>query len=141
MPGLDKPPVPIVELTAKGLVPATADDAEAIRSHQNGTCFDVVNRSRRSLPQHRTYWKALSLAARATGRWPTARHLHEQLKFECGYYREFTVKGTGEVILIPDSIAFDAMKQDEFKAYFDTAIAKLTEWAGFDPLGFLGEAA
>ena len=48
---------------------------------------------------------------------------------------------TGEVSTAVDSTAFDAMNQDEFKLYFQTAMEKLAEHIGYDPLAFYEGAA
>lgn len=133
----DKPPPPIVRLETGGLVPVSGWDAELLNKMANGTEFDLVERSTRSLPQHRTYWKALAGVVAATGLSPSAKHLHRDLKLACGYTEKVVNRDTGEIHVMADSIAFDAMTQDEFKAYFNTAMAKLTEWAGYDPLRFL----
>jgi hypothetical protein len=135
-----KPPAPIVRLEAKGLIPVSGWDAELLNEMANGTEFDLVKRSNRSDPHHRTYWKALHMAVAATHIKPTARHLHRSLKICCGYTEEEINLDTGELMLVPDSIAYDEMSQEEFKMFFDITMAKLAEWIGYDPLRFM-EAA
>lgn len=136
----NKPPSPIVRKTARGISPVAAYDAETLMSDPLGTEYDLVKRSRRSLPQLRLYWSVLRNVVRATGKWPTEAHLHDDLKLICGYTRNLVNWETGEVSVVVDSIAFDAMNQDEFRAYFDTAMEKLADHLGFDPLAFV-EAA
>ena len=136
----DKAPSPIVRKTARGISPAAAFDAEQIMNDSFGTEYDLVKRSRRSLPQLRLYWSVLRNVVNATGKWPTATHLHEELKIICGYTRSVVNWETGEVHQIIDSIAFDAMTADEFRTYFDMAMKKLAEHLGYDPLAFM-EAA
>ena len=137
----DKAPSPIVRKTARGISPAAAFDAEQIMSDPFGTEYDLVKRSRRSLPQLRLYWSVLRNVVRATGKWPTEAHLHDELKIICGYTRPVVNWETGEVHQIIDSISFDAMTQDEFKVYFNQAMEKLAEHLGYDPLSFLEVAA
>jgi hypothetical protein len=132
----DKPPPAIVTKTPRGLSPVAAYDQELIMGDAIGSQYDLVKRSRRSLPQQRLYWATLGNVVRATGKWPTAEHLHDDLKLVCGYRRQVVDWVTGEVGVAVDSTAFDAMTGDEFKVYFDIAMAKLAEHIGYDPLAF-----
>ncbi len=135
----DKPTI-IVRRTARGLSPVSGFDAEMLAMMTLGAEFDVVPRSRRSLPQHRTYWKALALVVNATEAWPTTGHLHRAVKRALGYVS--SVKNLdGSVSEEVDSISFEAMSQDEFKVYFDRAMQCIAEETGIDPLSFLAEAA
>ena len=136
----DKAPSPIVRKTERGISPVAASDAEQIMNDPFGTEYDLVKRTRRSLPQLRLYWSVLRNVVNATGKWPTAAHLHENLKIICGYTRPVVNWETGEVHQIIDSIAFDAMTADEFRTYFDLAMEKLSEHLGYDVLAFM-EAA
>jgi hypothetical protein len=137
----DKPSAPIVRKGQKGIHGVSAYDAEILMSDPVGTEYDLVKRSRRSLPQHRLYWQVLTQVIRATGKWPTPEHLHHELKLICGYRMTVVNWETGEVSIAVDSTAFDAMNQDEFKFYFDLAMEKLAEHVGFDPLAFMEGAA
>lgn len=132
----DKPPAPIVRKTPRGLSPVSGFFADQILADPVGTEYDLVKRSKRSNPQNGLYWSALGEVVRATGLWPTAEHLHDDLKLICGYSRKAVNWDTGEVSTIPDSTAFNAMSADEFRVYFDTAMKKLAEHVGYDPLAF-----
>jgi len=133
----DKPPLPMVTLGFNGLSPLTAGDAEALSMLPQGSVFELKRVSQRH-PRHlRTYWKALGLVVKSGANWPTAEHLHRELKLACGYIEKVIDWNTGEVHEIPDSIAFDKMAQDDFNVYFKTAMAKLAERVGYDPLRFL----
>jgi len=136
----DKPPLIVVAVTPRGLRPHTADDAEKLMGLSLGHTFELKPVTKRSDRQLRTYWKALGLAVKATGKWPTAEHLHRDLKFACGFREQFVDWETGEVRERPDSIALDKMSHEEFCEYMNQAMAKLSEAIGFDPLSFL-EAA
>lgn len=132
----DKAPSPIVRKTARGLSPISAFDAERLMSDPLGTEYDLVKRSRRSNPQNSLYWSVLGSVVRATGKWPTANHLHNELKLICGYRMQIVDWKTGALSIAVDSTAFDAMSADEFRVYFDLAMQKLTEHLGFDPIAF-----
>lgn len=129
----------IFEKTPLGVRPIAAFDAEELDRFPLGTEFNLVPRAKRSLPQHRTYWKALSETVKATGAWPTPEHLHDALKHDMGYV-EVRKSLDGKPYISVESTAFDAMTADEFKAYMDVAMQRLAEVTGIDPLAWL-EAA
>ena len=134
---MTKKPAPIVMLTPTGLVPVSPYDAEEMDQFSHGAEFDLVSRSKRSFKHHRTYWKALGGVVKATGKWPTSAHLHDELKLACGFRQTIIDWQTGEAKEVIDSIAFDKMTQQEFKVYFDMAIAKLSERVGYDVLAWM----
>ena len=132
----DKAPAPIVRKTGRGLAPVAQFFAEQILADPLGTEYDLVKRTKRSNPQNALYWVTLSEVVAATGKWPTAEHLHDDLKMVCGFVRNSVDWSTGEVRHVPDSTAFNAMNADEFRVYFDVAMAKLAEHIGYDPLAY-----
>ena len=136
----DAPPPPIVRKQRGQLVPVTAWDAAGLDEYADQTEFDLRPRTRRSLPQHRLYWQALSKAVEATGRWPTPEALHTALKVRLGRFEPiFDLKGN-VCGMKPDSTAFDKMGHREFTAYAEQAYAALSEALGYDCLAFMEEA-
>jgi hypothetical protein len=136
----EKPPVPMVRKERHGYSPVSAYDAELLFSDAAGTEYDLVKRTKRSLPQLRLYWAMLGRVVKATGKWPTPEHLHSDLKIVLGYYIRTVNVFTGEERLEPDSAALDQMSADEFRGFFDRAVIELTNHLEFDPLAFM-EAA
>lgn len=137
----DRAPNPIVRKTPRGLSPVSSYDAELLLSAPVATEYDLVPRTKRSSPQNRLYWQTLAQVVRATGKWPTAAHLHHELKLVCGFKMSVVDWETGTVRQVVDSTAFDKMTNDEFNIYFEMAMAKLAEHLGFDPLAFAEAAA
>lgn len=131
---------PIVLKQAGRLVPAGGYDAERLDGYPEGTEFDLIARTRRSLPQQRTYWAALHRIVEATDRWPDAEHLHDALRRSLGYIH-VRHDLTGEPYLALDSTAFDSMTADEFSAYMQRAFARLAEITGINPAAFIDETA
>lgn len=123
--------------TARGPVPASSYDAEQWDRLPAGAEVDMTPRTKRSLPQHRVYWKALGEIVKATEAWPSAEHLHEAVKRDLGYVSVRT-NLIGQPYAVTDSIAFDEMEQPEFQAFFDAAMKRIAEATGIDPLAFLG---
>ena len=135
----ERAPKPMVRKAGGRLSPVSAFDAEELDAFPDGTMFDMVARSKRTLPLHRVYWQALTRAVEATGRWQSREALHTSLKVRMGLVEPlYGLKG--EVIgMIPHSTAFGAMDQGEFRAYFDKAMAALSDAVGYDVLAFLNE--
>ena len=123
-----------VEYRNGRLLPVSQYDAEQMEDYPQGALFNLSPTGKRSNPQHNMYWSILRRVARATGKWPTEHHLHDELKIACGYVRIKLSALNGELVNIPDSISFDKMTQPEFQQYFDMAMAKLAEGIGYDPL-------
>jgi hypothetical protein len=129
----DQPTI-ILRRTRQGLTPVSAIDEEALSEYALGSDVEVVIRKRRSGPQHRMYWKVLGNTVAATNKWPTAKHLHRNIKMALGYVEE-TINGfTGEVEYHEDSTAFAKMDGIEFQNYFNQAMELIAKTCGFDPL-------
>ena len=116
------------------LVPLTEYDAIQLEDCAQGTVFNMQKTKKRSNPQHNLYWATLRKVREATGKWPTDDHLHNDLKWACGYVRMRWNNLAGCHMRIIDSISFDEMEQDEFNSYFEMAMSKLAELLGYDPL-------
>lgn len=141
MARMDAPPKPIVRKFAGRLMAISGFDAEALDAYPDGSEFDLTCRTKRSIPQHRTYWRALDKAVKATGRWQSREALHTALKVKLGRV-EPVYDLQGRVIgMKPDSTAFDAMPQHEWRAYFDAAMTALSEALGYDALAWMEDAA
>lgn len=135
----DRPPKPMVRKIGGALSPVTAFDAEELASFPEGMLFDLVARNKRTLALHRVYWTALQRAVDATGKWQSREALHTALKVRMGLVEPiYDLKGNVSG-MIPHSTAFAAMDQGQFKAYFDGAMAALSEAVGYDVLAFLEE--
>lgn len=126
----------IFQKTPRGCVPVSAIDAEDYDALPLGTEFDLVPRTKRSLPQLRTFWAALGALVKATGAWPSKEHLCDALKRDLGYV-EVRRNLIGQPYLATDSIALDEMAADEFQRFMDAAMARLAEVTGVDPLSLL----
>jgi hypothetical protein len=116
------------------LLPCTQFDAEQIEEHKQSQTFDLIATGKRSNPHHSLYWATLNNVCKATGKWPTHRHLHDELKWACGYVRMRWNGLANCHMRVIDSISFDDMDQKEFNKYFEMAMEKLSEAIGYDPL-------
>lgn len=137
----EKPPHLEAIMTPRGLRAHTQDDAEKLASVQQGFVFELVPVSKRSNRQLRTYWKALGLVVKVTGKWATAENLHRDIKMTLGYREQSINMRTGDISEVPDSIALDKMSHEEFCEFMNQAMALIADNVGFDPLQFLNEGA
>jgi hypothetical protein len=135
-----KPPITVKLNGQGGLSPLTAYDAEQLASAPASAVYDLVHVSKRSTPHHKLYWSVLGKAVKATGKWPTSEHLHQDLKFALGYYQT-RASEFGGVMYVPDSIAMYKMTQAEFNVFFEQAMSKLAEAIGIDPLELINAKA
>jgi hypothetical protein len=126
----------IVKKGVGGLSPVSSYDAEALDAFPQNTEFDLISRTRRSNPMNRFYWSILTDMIEATvleDTWPSSHKLHEAILISLGYVT-IAHNFDGTTRQIPDSTAFDAMDQDDFRAYFDKATALLSRLTGIDAL-------
>lgn len=112
----------IFRKTLSGLVPANDRAAEMVGKVKAGALVQAVVKQPRSLPWLARYWVLCAKIAEnlptSKGNHLTAEQIHFLLKLECGCATPIKRKN-GEVIFIPDSIAFQKMNHDEWSAYWD----------------------
>lgn len=112
--------------TQRGLEPATAYDADLVEAFPLRQQIRAIVHRARSVPQHRLFFAMIGHVARACGRSP--QDMLDIIKLETGHYR--TIERKGERYRIPESIAFNAMDGDAFRAFFDQALAVIVEETG-----------
>lgn len=126
----DKPMI-VMRKEGPRLVPETGFDAEQFDALPNRATVRVEPVDARGRGQLAAYWATLARVVEATGRWPTAEHLHEALKWDLGYVRPaYDLAGTPRLAV--DSIALDAMKDAERAAFMLAAFARIAEVTGID---------
>ena len=120
------------------LVPELQIDVEALAKIPVNARVRVEISEPRSVNRLRLYWRMLAYVRDATDCAPTSEHLHSAIKLELGYGIPVRLS-SGVKVLVPGSIAFDKMSEDEFRGFFDRAVAFLTETFGFNALQFYDE--
>lgn len=132
---MTKSPKIQVQLKDGQLLPITEYDAVMLDKAKNGQVYTLTPTGRRSNPHINKYWLILDKVVEATGeKWPSKEHLHDELKYACGYFRIRYSEISEMFMRYPDSISFDDMNQQEFNAYFEITMAKLSEALGYDPV-------
>lgn len=135
--GKEKPAI-LFRKDKRGLTPVSAFDEEALSALPLGTEFELKAMTKRSWPQLKLYWSILAAVVAATGIAPDAPHLHSLIKQDLGYVTLVKLLD-GTLQSWPDSAALDAMEPDEFSQFFDSAMKRLAEVTGIDPMAILEE--
>jgi hypothetical protein len=114
-------------------------DRELIRTFPEGQRIQVDLRTGRSPAKLRLYWSFLNKVIDATGAAPSSEALHELVKLETGFTTPIKVKGY--TVLVPRSIAFNSMSEQEFDLFLKNSFAFIAETFGVTPEQAFGEAA
>lgn len=131
--GHDTPPPILIQKCPDGLRPYDRLSADSIEGMVMGQVFTSKPRKGRTPERNGAYWAGLNAAIKATDHWPTAGHLHADLKRLCGYVDVYHNPLTGRDEVRVQSTAFDKMSESEFAAYFRLAQMKFIAAMGFDP--------
>lgn len=93
-----------------------ADDAakEAMRKWAPGTQVKANCRVPRALRSLRRYWALVGMVQENTDMFPSRDALHAFLKIRAGHCTPIVIKASGEIVLVPNSIDFDTLGEDEF---------------------------
>ena len=127
-----KRPTAIVKLERGKLSPVTGFDAELLSNEKDGQEFDLVRRSKRSLPHNSKYWASLSQIIKATEAFPTPDHMHVWIKCRLGYTSPI-LGPKGQVIgMTVDSAGFAAMDQAGFNLFYERAVDLVAREMGID---------
>lgn len=123
--------------TLSGL--AAADDAsrDLLRKFKLGTVVLVDIRNPRNIRFHRKFFALLNIVWTAAGDWPKVEDLLRDLKVHIGHVEkhDLVVRSSGEVLsyVVPKSIAFSRMNNDQFETFYERALIGLCELAGGIP--------
>jgi hypothetical protein len=138
--GHDTPPPIRIQKCPDGLRPYGQYSSDAIADLINGQVLVCKPSRGRTEDRNAAYWVGLGVAVKASDAWPTAGHLHNDLKRLCGYVDVYHNPLTGQDEVRVQSTAFDKMHESEFAAYFRLAQAKFIAVMKFDPWAHEGVA-
>lgn len=105
---------------------AANDVAEAMLRTLNETAIYIGEfHGARSIKQLRLWWALQTLLVDADI-FPTQKAASDATKIACGHVDIAIMPDTGEVNMIPQSIAFESLRQDEFNVIFEAALDVIT---------------
>ena len=107
--------------TLAGLVPADEASSEQLRLVVIGDVVDVKIRRQRNVGQHRLYWAMCNLVSINHESLADAESVHQCLKLLTGLTDKVAIRTTGEILLVPRSIAFSKMDADAWDDYLRRA--------------------
>ena len=136
---MDKPPAILLQITPDGIKPYDRISRDYMADMVAGQVLTAKPRKGRTAPRNAAYWVGLGIAVKATGTWPTAQHLHDDLKRLCGYVDTYHNPLTGRDEVRAQSTAFDKMSESQFAAFFMLAQMRFIDKMGYDPWGKIEE--
>lgn len=116
----------MLQKRATGLVPATDKDAEIYNALRIGDYIYVEYRRPRNPQHHRKMMALLRIVLENQEKYATIEHVLLEIKLRLGWYEEH-VRLSGEVILVPKSIAFASMDQDTFALFYNRTVTVVLE--------------
>ena len=103
------------------MVPHAKYDEEMLEAIPENVPVRAQFAQPRSGPRHRLYRVTIRIVANNCDLFAHEDSLHETLLLANGVVKP-VMTTAGEIIMVPSSTAFDAMGEEEFKAYFDAAL-------------------
>ena len=108
------------------LVPMDAEAMERLSKLSDDHQLIIEYKRNRSTRQHRLFWKMMNLVfenlpERYAYQFKNVNGIEKYIVGQCGRSTVITNRN-GEVWMMPDSIAYDAMDQDDFSDLFEKAV-------------------
>ncbi|MBX5206733.1 hypothetical protein [Rhizobium sp. NZLR11] len=114
-------------------------DRDRIAEFPAGERIKVTLSTGRSPKRLRFWWSFLHEVVKATEAAPTAEALHETVKLCTGYTSPVSIKGM--TVMVPRSISFASMTEEEFSTFLDHGLRFIATNYGIAPEQVFGDAA
>lgn len=120
--------------TARGLVGATADDQaqwsrwrRRLETMPEGEYVRIEIKRPRNGAHHRKFFALLTLVAENSETYGTVEKALVAVKLASGHADPLLDPTTGQVLMIPRSVSYESMDQDEFNDWYQRAIDGVLE--------------
>lgn len=103
--------------TLAGLAPADAEAKEAVKRWKIGETLKCSVRKPRCYTNHKRYFALLNLTFENQEKYTSFEHFRKAVQIAAGHVDEL-ISLDGEVLLLPKSIAYDALDEMDFSKVF-----------------------
>jgi len=110
------------------LVPYSENDSEQYSKLKYNTVYRVNIKQPRNYKHHSKYFALCRMICDNTEYFTSEKQVSEYLKLKTGHIESFVIGN--ETIIIPKSINFDTLAQDEFEKYYDACLPIIAELLG-----------
>lgn len=114
--------------TPAGFIPKSTAAREFHAKTKLGQTVELKGRRPRNPAHHRKLFALLGLLVDNTEIFASTDDALIALKAALGHGRWVKIEGTTRELFYPDSIAFDAMSQDEFADFYEAAVSAVRRW-------------
>jgi hypothetical protein len=114
--------------TAAGFIPKSNAAREFHARTKLGQTVELKGRRPRNPAHHRKLFALLNILVDNTDHFANTEDALLAVKAATGLGRWVKVEGATRELFYPDSIAFDAMPQDEFAEFYEKAVAAVRRW-------------
>jgi len=114
--------------TLQGWQPVSVAAREFWAKTKLGQVVEIKARRPRNPGHHRKFFALLGIVADNCEQFSGPDDVLVAIKAATGHGRWLSLAGASRPIFMPESIAFDAMSQDEFEAFCDVALAAVRRW-------------
>ncbi len=113
--------------TEQGLTPIDDTSVDAVKKIPLGKEVNVEWKPKRNYKNHKRFFSMLQGVINNSDHYKSIDNLLDMLKLKTGYF-ETVITHKAETYYIPKSIAFHAMKEDEFNEFFSKCIDIILEF-------------
>lgn len=110
------------------LVPYSENDKDSVFLLKRNTVYRVNIKQPRNYKHHSKYFALCRMICDNTEYFTSEKQVSEYLKLKTGHIESFVIGN--ETIIIPKSINFDTLAQDEFEKYYDACLPIIAELLG-----------
>ncbi|QPQ55558.1 DUF1367 family protein [Allosphingosinicella flava] len=114
--------------TAAGFIPKSNAAREFHAKTRLGATVELKARRPRNHQHHRKLFALLGLVADNNEQFSGPEDVLVAIKAATGHGRWLKLEGATREVFMPESIAFDAMSQDEFEPFYEQAVAAVRRW-------------
>jgi hypothetical protein len=117
----------LLRRTLSGFVPDDEASAELARKFAVNETYKAEVTKPRNLKMHRRYWALVTMVFHNCDQFKSVEQCHQYLKLRAGHSTTVVSKTTGEVYLVPDSIAFDKLDDTGFQEFWNKIVGVICE--------------